>query len=416
MFRQILHRPALAIVLSILILLLGALGIASLPIAQFPDIAPPTVYVSVAYPGASAKVLTDSVLIPLEQSINGVQNMRYIASSATSAGEAVIRIYFKPGTDPNINVVNVQNRVNIMMNRLPPLVQREGILVSQVVPSMLMYVNLYSTDPNTDQKFLFNFANTNIMPVLKRIQGMGNPRNLGNRSYAMRIWLKLDRMRAYKISSEDVMEALAQQSIIGSPGRLGQATGKTSQAKEYVLTYVGRYNKPEQYGNIILRATSEGEILHLKDVADVELGSEFFDIYSDIDGHPAASIILKQSPGSNAAPVIEEIKKELEKIKKDTFPPGMDYELAYDVSNFLDASIEKVLHTLLEAFILVSLVVYMFLGDLRSTLIPTLAVPVSLIGAFAFMPFLGLSLNLITLFALVLAIGIVVDNAIVVVE
>src|SRR6186713_2737203 len=206
MFTQILHRPALAIVLSILILLLGGLGIASLPIAQFPDIAPPTVYVSVAYPGASAKVLTDSVLIPLEQSINGVQNMRYMVSDATSAGEATIRVYFEPGTDPNINVVNVQNRVNIVMNRLPPLVQREGILVSQVVPSMLMYVNLYSTDPKTDQKFLFNFANTNIMPVLKRIQGMGNPRNLGNRSFAMRIWLKLDRMRAYKVSSEDVME------------------------------------------------------------------------------------------------------------------------------------------------------------------------------------------------------------------
>lgn len=416
MFTKFLHRPALAIVISLLILFLGGLGIKTLPVAQFPSVAPPTVEVAIAYPGASANVLVDSVLIPLEQSINGVQNMRYIVSDATSAGEATIRIFFEPGTDPNINVVNVQNRVNIVMNRLPPLVQREGILVSQVVPSMLMYVNLFSTDPNADQKFLFNFANTNIMPVLKRIQGMGIPRNLGNRSYAMRIWLKLDRMRAYKVSSEDVMEALAQQSIIGSPGRLGQATGKTSQAKEYVLTYVGRYNKPEQYENIILRANADGEILRLKDVADVELGSEFFDIYSDIDGHPAASIILKQSPGSNAAVVIEEIKRELAQIKKDTFPPGMDYELAYDVSNFLDASIEKVLHTLLEAFILVSLVVYMFLGDLRSTLIPTLAVPVSLIGAFAFMPFLGLSINLITLFALVLAIGIVVDNAIVVVE
>ena len=308
--------------------------------------------------------------------------MRYMASDATSAGEATIRIYFEPGTDPNINVVNVQNRVNIMLNRLPPLVEREGILVSQVVPSMLMYVNIYSTDPNADQKFLYNFANVNVMPVIKRIQGMGIPRNLGNRTFAMRVWLKLDRMRAYKMSSEDVMKALAEQSVIGSPGRLGQATGKTSQSREYVLTYVGRYNKPEQYANIILKANPDGEILRLKDVADVELGSEFFDIYSDIDGHPAASIILKQSPGSNAAAVIEEIKKELEQIKKESFPPGMDYELAYDVSNFLDASIEKVLHTLLEAFILVSLVVYLFLGDLRSTLIPTLAVPVSLIGTF----------------------------------
>jgi HAE1 family hydrophobic/amphiphilic exporter-1 len=257
--------------------------------------------VAIAYPGASANVIVDSVLIPLEQSINGVQNMRYMTSDATSAGEATIRIYFEPGTDPNINVVNVQNRVNIVMNRLPPLVQREGILVSQVVPSMLMYVNIYSTDPKVDQTFLYNFANANVMPSLKRIQGMGIPRNLGNRSYAMRVWLNPDRMRAYKINSDDVMKALAEQSIIGSPGRLGQATGKTSQSREYVLTYIGRYNKPEQYENIILRANADGEVLKLKDVAQVTLGSEFFDIYSDIDGHPAASIILKQAPGSNAA-------------------------------------------------------------------------------------------------------------------
>ena len=416
MFTKILYRPALAIVISVLLLFLGALGILTLPVAQFPNVAPPTVQVSIAYPGASANVLVDSVLIPLEQSINGVQNMRYMVSSATSAGEATILIYFEPGTDPNINVVNVQNRVNIMLSRLPPLVVREGILVSQVVPSMLMYVNIFSKDPNADQKDLFNFANVNVMPVLKRIQGMGIPRNLGNRTFAMRIWLKPDRMRAYDISSDDVMKAIGEQSVIGSPGRLGQATGKTSQSREYVLTYIGRFNKAEQYGNIILKANPKGENLKLKDVADVELGSEFFDIYSDIDGHPAASIILKQSPGSNAAKVIEEIKKELEEIKKDRFPPGMDYELAYDVSSFLDASIEKVLHTLIEAFILVSLVVYMFLGDLRSTLIPVLAVPVSLIGTFFVLQLLGLSINLITLFAMVLAIGVVVDDAIVVVE
>lgn len=416
MFAKILHRPAMAIVISILLLFLGVLGIKTLPIAQFPDIAPPTVEVAIAYPGASANVLVDSVLIPLEQSINGVQNMRYIASSATSAGEAVIRIYFEPGTDPNINVVNVQNRVNIMLNRLPPLVVREGILVSQVVPSMLMYVNIYSTNPSDDQKTLFNFTNAYVMPEIKRIKGMGLPRNLGNRAFAMRIWLKPDRMRAYNISTDDIMKAIAEQSVIGSPGRLGQATGKESQSKEYVLTYIGRYNKPEQYGNIILKANSEGEILKIKDVAEVELGSEFFDIYSDVDGHPASSIILKQAPGSNAADVIAEIKRELERIKKESFPPGMDYELAYDVSSFLDASIKKVLHTLIEAFILVSLVVYLFLGDVRSTLIPILAVPVSLIGTFFFLQLMGLSINLITLFAMVLAIGVVVDDAIVVVE
>ncbi len=416
MFTKVLHRPAFAIVISIILLFLGVLGIKTLPIAQFPDIAPPTVMVSISYPGASANVLVESVLIPLEQSINGVQNMRFITSSATSAGEAAIIIYFEPGTDPNINVVNVQNRVNIVLFQLPPLVVREGILVSQVVPSMLMYVNIYSTDPNADQKDLFNFANVYVMPRLKRIKGMGIPRNLGNRIFAMRVWLDPDRMRAYNLSSEDVMKALSEQSIIGSPGRLGQATGKTSQSKEYVLTYVGRYNKPEQYENIILKANPEGQIARLRDVGSVELGPQFFDIYSDINGHPAASIVLKQAPGSNAAEVIDEIKSELDLIKKESFPPGMNYEFAYDVSRFLDASIEKVLHTLLEAFILVSLVVYMFLGDLRSTLIPTLAVPVSLVGTFFVLRLMGLSINLITLFAMVLAIGVVVDDAIVVVE
>ena len=416
MFTRILHRPAFAIVISIILLFLGVLGIKTLPIAQFPDIAPPTVMVSISYPGASANVLVESVLIPLEQSINGVQNMRFITSSASSAGEAAIIIYFEPGTDPNINVVNVQNRVNIVLFQLPPLVVREGILVSQVVPSMLMYVNIFSTDPNADQKDLFNFANVYVMPRLKRIKGMGIPRNLGNRIFAMRVWLNPDRMRAYDLSSDDVMKAVQEQSMIGSPGRLGQATGKTSQSKEYVLTYIGRYNKPDQYENIILKANPKGEILRLKDVGEVELGPQFFDIYSDINGHPAASIVLKQAPGSNAAEVIDEIKKELELIKKESFPPGMDYEFAYDVSKFLDASIEKVLHTLLEAFILVSLVVYMFLGDLRSTLIPTLAVPVSLVGTFFVLRLMGLSINLITLFAMVLAIGVVVDDAIVVVE
>ncbi len=454
MFTKILKRPALALVSSILILFLGILGIRSLPIAQFPDVAPPTVYVSIAYPGASADVLIDSVIVPLEQSINGVQDMRYMVSDATSAGEATIRVFFEPGTDPNINVVNVQNRVNIMLSRLPPLVVREGILVSQVVPSMLMYLNLYSEDPDTDQADLFNYANVYIMPKLKRLQGMGIPTNLGNRNFAMRIWLNPERMRAYGVSVSEVMEALAQQSIIGSPGRLGQATGMVSQSKEYVLTYRGRYNRPEQYGDIILKAKENGEILRLRDIcvppagtqppqwqshggdtgtdaadpaeargppreapihSGIELGSEFFDIYSDVDGHPAASIVLKQAPGSNAAEVIEEVKASLAELEK-SFPPGMKYEIAYDVSKFVDASVEKVIHTLVEAFILVSLVVFLFLGDLRSTLIPTLAVPVSLVGTFFVLKLLGFSINLITLFAMVLAIGVVVDDAIVVVE
>ncbi len=416
MFAKILHRPALAIVVSLLILFMGGLAIKMLPISQFPTVAPPSVVVTVSFPGASAKVLVDSVLIILEQSINGVQDMRYMISDATSAGEATIQVIFEPGTDPNVAVMNVNNRVQAVKNNLPPIVDREGIVVMQNVSSMLMYVNVFSTDENVDQNFLYNYSNVNILPEIKRIQGVGRANILGNRAYAMRVELDLDRLRAYSLSAEDVMKAIADQSMIGSPGRLGQATGRTSQTIEYVLTWVGRYDKPEQYESIILKANTNGEIVRIKDVALVTLGSSFYDLYSDIDGHPSAAIVLKQTPGSNATVVIENVKKKLEEIKEAAFPPGMDYEISYDVSHFLDASIEKVLHTLLEAFILVSLVVYLFLGDFRSTLIPTLAVPVSLVGAFFFMFIFGMSINLITLFALVLAIGVVVDDAIVVVE
>lgn len=416
MFAKFLHRPALAIVISLLILFMGGLAINSLPISQFPSVAPPSVVVSVSYPGASANVLVDSVMVILEQAINGVQDMRYMIGDATSAGEGTIQIIFEPGTDPNVAVLNVNNRIQAVKNNLPPIVEREGIIVMQNMSSMLMYVNVFSTDKNVDQNFLYNYASVNLLPEIKRIQGVGRANILGNRAYAMRVELNLDRMRAYELSSEDVMKAIADQSMIGSPGRLGQATGKTSQTVEYVLTWVGRYNTPEQYENIILKSNPQGEILRLKDVATVSLGSSFYDLYSDIDGNPSAAIVLKQTPGSNATVVIEKIKEKIEQIKQESFPPGMDYEVSYDVSKFLEASIEKVLHTLLEAFVLVSLVVFLFLGDFRSTLIPTLAVPVSLIGTFFFMLMFGMSINLITLFALVLAIGVVVDDAIVVVE
>jgi HAE1 family hydrophobic/amphiphilic exporter-1 len=416
MFANILHRPALAIVISVLILFLGGLAINTLPISQFPSVAPPSVVVSVSYPGASAEVLVDSVLIILEQAINGVQDMRYMASAATSAGEGAIQIIFEPGTDPNVAVLNVNNRIQIVKNRLPPIVEREGIIVMQAMTSMLMYVNVYSTDKGLDQNFLYNYVTVNLLPEIRRTRGIGSANILGNRAYAMRIMLNIDRMRAYNVSAADVMKAVAEQSMIGSPGRLGQATGKTSQTVEYVLTWVGRYNKPEQYENIILKANPDGEILRLKDIAKVELGSSFYDLYSDIDGNPSAAIVLKQLPGTNAATIIEAVKEKLKEFKAEMFPPGMDFEVSYDVSAFLEASIEKVLHTLFEAFVLVALVVFLFLGDWRSTLIPTLAVPVSLIGTFFFMLMFGLSINLITLFALVLAIGVVVDDAIVVVE
>lgn len=415
MFSKFIQRPVLAIAISLAIIFLGILAITTRPISQFPEIAPPRVNIFIAYPGSSADVLVQSTLIPLERAINGVQGMQYIISDATSAGEATIQIVFQPGTDPNAAVVNVKTRVDQVMNNLPPLVQREGVIISPIQPSMLMYVNLYSTDKNADEKFLYNYSSVHILPELQRISGMGRAQILGSRQYAMRIWLKPDRMRAYNISTEEVMHAMNEQSVIGRPGRLGQASGKTPQSLEYVLIYKGRFNKPEEYGDIIIKATPEGEILKLKDVAEVELGSEFFDIYSNKDGYPAASIVLKQNFGSNASKVIEGVKEKLKELEED-FPPGMKYEINYDVSKFVDASIDKVMHTLLEAFILVALVVFIFLGDWRSTLIPTIAVPVSLIGAFVFMQLFGLTINLITLFALVLAIGIVVDDAIVVVE
>lgn len=316
MFNKFIQRPVLAIVMSLAIIFLGILAITTLPVSQFPSIAPPMVVVNIAYPGASAKVLVNSVLIPMEKSINGAPGMKYMTSDATSAGEATIQVVFDLGTDPSQAVVNVKNRIEQVTNRLPTLVQREGLIVSYTSPNMLMYVNLYSKDPKADEKFLYNFAGVNILPELSRLKGVGSAKILGSRQFAMRVWLKPDRMRAYNVSTDEVMEALGEQSVIGSPGRIGQATGKRSQSLEYVLTYKGRYNTPEEYQNVIIRAKPNGEILHLKDVADVELGSEFYDIYSNMDGHPSAAITLKQTYGSNASDVIKEVKAKLEEIKK----------------------------------------------------------------------------------------------------
>lgn len=415
MFNKFIQRPVLAIVISLVILFMGVLAIKTLPTSQFPEVAPPVVMVSASYPGASAKSLAESVIIPLEQSINGAWGMRYMTSDATSAGEANIQVTFEPGTDINQALVQVSNRVQQVTNRLPILVQREGVVITPVIPSMLMYVNLYSKDKNANMKFLFNYAGVNMVPELQRINGIGQVRILGSRQYAMRVWLNPDRMRAYNVSPDEVMEALSDQSIIGKPGRIGRGDAGQAEALEYVLAYSDRFNDPKQYENVIIRANPNGEMLRLKDIAKVVLGSEYYDIYSNMNGHPSAAMVIKQTYGSNASEVIEKVKDKLEELKK-TFPSGMDYEVSYDVSNFLDASIENVIHTLRDAFILVALVVFVFLGDWRSTLIPTLAVPISLVGAFIFMQLFGLTINMITLFALVLAIGIVVDDAIVVVE
>ncbi len=415
MFSKFIHRPVFAIVISIVIVFMGVLSIFKLPTSQFPDIAPTTVNIFIAYPGSSADVLVKSTLITLENSINGVQGMRYMATDATSAGEATLRIIFEPGTDPNQAVIRVKTRVDQVMPLLPELVQREGVVITPIQPSMLMYVNLYSKDKSMDEKFLYNYANVKMLPEINRINGVARSQILGSRTYAMRVWLNPERMRAYNISTDEVMNALKEQSIVGRPGRLGQSSGIKAQSLEYVLTYKGRFSEPEEYENVIIRANSNGENIKLKDIGRAELGSEFFDIYSNLDGHPSASIVLKQNYGSNANEVIEQVKAKLEEMKE-TFPPGLDYKISYDVSKFLDASIEQVIDTLRDAFLLVALVVFIFLGDWRSTLIPILAVPVSLIGAFFVIQFFGITINLVTLFALVLAIGIVVDDAIVVVE
>ncbi|WP_291073856.1 efflux RND transporter permease subunit [Empedobacter sp. UBA5987] len=416
MFDKFIRRPVLSIVISLIIVFLGILSLVKLPVTQFPSISPPKVNITAEYPGANNELLIKSVVIPLERALNGVPGMKYITSDAGNDGEASIQVIFDLGTDPNIAAVNVQNRVSSVVNKLPPLVVREGVKITREESNMLMYINLYSNDPKADQQFLYNYADINILSELKRINGVGDADILGNREYAMRVWLKPDRMQAYNISADDVMKALDEQSIEASPGKTGESSGKRSEAFEYVLKYSGRYNTKEQYGNIILRANPDGEILRLKDVADIEFGSSMYDIYSTLNGKPSAAIVIKQSYGSNASEVIKNIKELMADLKENNLPKGMDYEISYDVSKFLDASMEKVVHTLFEAFVLVGIVVFLFLGDWRSTLIPALAVPVSLIGTFALMSFFGITLNLISLFALVMAIGVVVDDAIVVIE
>lgn len=416
MFNKFINRPVLSIVISLIIVFVGILAMTNLPVTQFPSISPPKVNVTAEYPGANGELMTKAVLIPLERAINGIPGMKYMASDAGNDGEATIQVVFNLGTDPNIAAVNVQNRVASVVNKLPPLVVREGIKITREESNMLMYINLYSKDKGMDQKFLFNFADINILSELKRVNGVGYADILGNREYAMRIWLKPDRMLAYKISADEVMKALDEQSLEASPGKTGESSGKRSQAFEYVLKYPGRFSDKAGYENIVLKSSANGEFIRLKDVATVEFGSSMYDLYSTLNGKSSAAIVVKQSYGSNASQVIKDIKAKMTEIKSTSFPKGMDYEISYDVSKFLDASIEKVIHTLVEAFLLVGLVVFLFLGDWRSTLIPAIAVPVSLIGTFMFMQFFGITLNLITLFALVLAIGIVVDNAIVVIE
>lgn len=416
MVEMFIRRKVLSLVISILFVLLGVMALLKMPITQFPDIVPPSVTVTAKYTGANAEVSANAVALPLERAINGVPGMTYMSTVTSNDGLTLIQVFFEVGTDPDVAAVNVQNRVTTILDELPEEVIRAGVTTEKEVNSMLMYLNITSTDPSQDEQFIYNFTDINVLQELKRIEGVGRAEIMGQKEYSMRVWLDPQKMAAYNISADEVITSLQKQNISAAPGKVGETSGKTSSQLQYVIKYKGKFFEPKQYEEVPIRSDVDGTILKLKDIAKVEFGAMNYGMVSKTDGRPSASIMMKQRPGSNASEVIENVKAKMEELKVTSFPPGMEYNMAYDVSRFLDASISAVLTTLIEAFILVGVVVFIFLQDWRSTLIPVLAVPVALVGTFAFMDVLDFSVNLLTLFALVLAIGIVVDNAIVVVE
>ena len=411
MLKTFIDRPVLSTVISILFVVLGGIGIVTLPIEQYPNIAPPTVMVSTSYSGANADAVLNSVIVPLEESINGVEGMTYMTSSASNGGGATITVFFKQGTNPDIATVNVQNRVSQATSLLPSEVIQAGITVRKQQSSMLLLISVSSTNPDYDGQFIQNYANINILPQIKRVPGVGDAMIYGSKDYSMRVWLKPDAMAAYALNPSEVIAALRDQNIEAAPGELG---ANSDQSFQYALRYTGRLKSTEEFENIIVRS-NKSQILRLKDVANIELGSLSYSVYSENNGNPAIVIAVSQTAGSNAKDVIDLVKHEIAK-EAESFPEGFHYNYELDASAFLDASIEKVLHTLFEAFIIVFIVVFIFLQNIRATLIPAIAVPVAIIGTFFFLLLFGFSINLLTLFALVLAIGIVVDDAIVVVE
>ncbi|WP_326982666.1 efflux RND transporter permease subunit [Chryseobacterium sp. MYb264] len=416
MVEMFIRRKVLSLVISIFFILMGIMALMKMPITQFPDIVPPSVTVTAKYTGANAEVSANAVALPLERAINGVPGMTYMSTVTSNDGLTLIQVFFEVGVDPDVAAVNVQNRVTTILDELPEEVIRAGVTTEKEVNSMLMYLNITSTDPSQDEQFIYNFTDINVLQELKRIDGVGRAEIMGQKEYSMRVWLDPQKMAAYRISADEVIASLQKQNISAAPGKVGETSGKTSSQLQYVVKYKGKFYEPKQYEEVPIRADENGTILKLKDIAKVEFGAMNYGMVSKTDGRPSASIMMKQRPGSNASEVIESVKAKMEELKVSSFPPGMEYNMAYDVSRFLDASISAVLTTLVEAFILVGIVVFIFLQDWRSTLIPVLAVPVALVGTFAFMNMLDFSVNLLTLFALVLAIGIVVDNAIVVVE
>ncbi len=410
MLKTFIERPVLSTVISIIIVVLGMIGLNMLPIEQYPDIAPPTVRVEATYSGANADVIMNSVIIPLEEVINGVEGMTYMTSSAET-GSANITVYFKQGINPDMASVNVQNLINQASSQLPAEVIQTGVTVRKQQTSNILMMSLSSENPVYDATFIENYASINIIPQIKRVYGVGNVSAYGSREYSMRIWLKPDIMASYKISTDELISALSDQNIEAAPGQLGE---NSNQAFQYTLKYTGRLSSVNEFENVIVRS-NEGRIVLLSDVATVELGGLQYNTSTSTDGNPAVMIRINQTPGSNAQEVLTNVKVELEKAISE-FPPGLKLTYLVDISDFLNASISKVITTLIEAFLLVFLVVFIFLQDLRSTIIPAIAVPVAIIGTFFFLWLMGFSINLLTLFALLLAIGIVVDDAIVVVE
>ena len=408
---RFINRPVLSTVISIVVVILGILGLVSLPVLQYPDIAPPTIRATTTYTGANAQTILNSVIAPLEEQINGVEDMMYMSSTATNTGEASIEVYFKQGTDPDMAAVNVQNRVAKAQGFLPAEVTQVGVITQKRQSSMLLGFSFYSSDDKYDNEFLENYMNINIIPEIKRIQGVGDAMVMGT-DYSMRIWLKPDVMAQYKLMPSDVSVALAEQNIEAAPGQFGE---RGNQSFQYVMKYKGRLQTQEEFENIVIRATSDGEILRLKDIATVELGRLTYGFQNNVNGHPGVTAIIFQTAGSNATTIIQDIQEYLKKVEP-TLPPGVKVVELLNANDFLFASIHEVLKTLLEAFVLVFLVVYIFLQDFRSTLIPAIAIPVALIGTFFGLYLIGFSVNLLTLCAMVLAIAIVVDDAIVVVE
>ena len=408
---RFINRPVLSTVISILIVILGLIGLATLPITQYPDIAPPTVSVLATYQGANAQTVLNSVIAPLEDQINGVENMMYMTSSASNNGSAEISIYFKQGTDPDMAAVNVQNRVSMAQGLLPAEVTKVGVTTQKRQTSMLMVFSIYDEKDQYDIEFLENYANINLIPEVKRVNGVGDATVLGQ-DYSMRIWLKPDVMAQYKLIPNDVAGALAEQNIEAAPGQFGE---RGNQSFQYTIRYKGRLQQPEEFENIVIKALENGEVLRLKDIADIELGRLSYNFNNTVNGHKAVSCIVYQMAGTNATQTISDLEEVLGKASE-TLPSGLKINIAQSANDFLFASIHEVIKTLIEAFILVFIVVYIFLQDMRSTLIPAIAIPVALIATFFVLQLIGFSINLLTLSAMVLAIAIVVDDAIVVVE